>query len=297
MSVMIREEISGQYLQHIIAASHRKSFDPYKEIDWSVPFDCSHFYMPQNMVSLYGTTLWDRMTREQRVKLSMHEACSALATTIWFENQLSFKLMDYLIDVSPLDPQFDWLQIEVADECRHSMMFAQAIKRCEVPWYKPRFSSAITFFSKYLTSRVAMMISTLAAEDVIGYLNSRTAQDPECHPVMRELSKIHIIEEARHRGYAHQYLKQNWPHLGKFRRSMARRYGLLSTLTIIWQLVHPEIYNNLGLPPQAMKMAKNNPHRARLKREMAAGLVEFLTEIDIIDESVGPKWRAAGLMA
>jgi para-aminobenzoate N-oxygenase AurF len=297
MSVMIREEISGQYLQHIIAASHRKSFDPYKEIDWSVPFDCSHFYMPQNMVSLYGTTLWDRMTREQRVKLSMHEACSALATTIWVENQLSFKLMDYLIDVSPLDPHFDWLQIEVADECRHSMMFAQAIKRCEVPWYKPRFSSAITFFSKYLTSRVAMMISTLAAEDVIGYLNSRTAQDPECHPVMRELSKIHIIEEARHRGYAHQYLKQNWPHLGKFRRSMARRYGLLSTLTIIWQLVHPEIYNNLGLPPQAMKMAKNNPNRARLKREMAAGLVEFLTEIDIIDESVGPKWRAAGLMA
>jgi len=36
---MIREEISGQYLQHIIDASHRKSFDPYKEIDWSVPFD------------------------------------------------------------------------------------------------------------------------------------------------------------------------------------------------------------------------------------------------------------------
>jgi len=72
-----------------------------------------------------------------------------------------------------------------------------------------------------------MMLSTLAAEDITGYLNRRTAQDPECHPVMRELSKIHIIEEARHRGYARQYLKQNWPHIGKFRRSMARRHGLL----------------------------------------------------------------------
>ena len=37
--------------------------------------------------------------------------------------------MDYLIDVSPLDPHFYWMQIEVADECRHSMMFAEAIKR------------------------------------------------------------------------------------------------------------------------------------------------------------------------
>ena len=297
MSAMIREEISGHYLQHIIDASHRKSFDPYKEIDWSVPFDYSYFYMPQDMVSLYGTPLWDRMTREQRVKLSMHEACSALATSIWFENQLSFKLIDYLIDFSPLDPHFYWMQIEVADECRHSMMFGEAIKRCDVPWYKPRFSALIAFFTKYLTSRAGMMLSALAAEDVTGYLNSRTAQDPECHPVMRELSKIHIIEEARHRGYARQYLRQNWPHIGKFRRSMARRYGLLSTLTIIWQLVHPDIYKNLGLPPEALKMARNNPHRARIRRAMSAELVEFLTEIEIVDERVAKKWRAAGLMA
>lgn len=115
--------------------------------------------------------------------------------------------------------------------------------------------------------------------------------------MMRELSKIHMIEEARHRGYAHQYLKQNWPRVGKFRRSMARRYGLLSTKIIIWQLVHPDIYKNLGLPPEAWEIAKNNKHRARIRREMSAELVDFLTEIDVVDEKVAPKWRAAGLMA
>jgi hypothetical protein len=46
MSVMILEEVSRTYLQHIIDASHRKSFDPYKEIDWNIPFDYSYFYMP-----------------------------------------------------------------------------------------------------------------------------------------------------------------------------------------------------------------------------------------------------------
>jgi len=205
---MSLEEISGPYLQHIIDASHRKSFDAYKEIDWNVPFDYSYFYMPQDMISLFGTKLWDQMTREQKVKLSMHEACSAFAGLIWFENQLSFKLMDYLIDESPLDLQFYWMQIEVADECRHSMMFGEAIRRSGVPWYKPRYSSLIAFFTKYLTSRVGMMLSTLAAEEITGYLHHRTEKDPECHPVMRELSRIHILEEARHRGYAHQYLRQ-----------------------------------------------------------------------------------------
>jgi len=294
---MASEEIRDNFLQHLIEASHRRSFDPYKDIDWSVPFDYSYFYMPQDMVSLYGTPLWDQMTREQRVKLSMHEACSALATTIWFENQLCFKLMDYLIDESPLDPSFSWMQIEVADECRHSMMFSEAIKRCQVPWYKPRWSSLLVFFTKYLTSRVGMMLSTLAAEDVTGYLNHRTAQDPECHPLMREVSKIHILEEARHRGYAHRYLEQNWPRVGKFARSMARRYGLLATRIIIWQMVHPAIYQNLGLPAESLQMAKQNPHRARIRREMTAGLLEFLTAVDIVDEKAASKWRAAGLMA
>jgi P-aminobenzoate N-oxygenase AurF len=294
---MVRENVSGHYLQHLIDASHRKSLDPYKEIDWSVPFDYSHFYMPQDMVSLYGTPIWDEMTREQRVRLSMHEASSVLATTIWFENQLSLKLTDYLAGASPLDPHFYWMQIELADECRHSMMFGEAIKRCEAPWYKPRFSIALTLVTKYLTSRVAIMLSTLAAENIIGYLNSRTAQDPECHPVMRELSKIHIFEEARHRGYAHEYLKQNWPQVGTFKRSMARRYGLLATRIMIWQLIHPDTYKNLGLPPEALEMASNNPHRARIRREMSAELVGFLTQIDVIDKKAAPKWRAAGLMA
>jgi hypothetical protein len=294
---MTTEEINRQHLQHLIDASHRKSLDPYKEIDWSVPFDYSHFYLPQDLVSLYGTSLWDQMTREQRIKLSMHEACGALATVIWFENQLSFKLIDYLIDISPNDPLFYWMQIEVADECRHSMMFGEVIKRSGVAWYKPRFSSLISFFSKYLTSRVAMMLSALAAEEVTGYLNRRIAQDPECHPAMRALSEIHIMEEARHRGYAHQYLKENWPLTGKFRRFMARRYGLLSTSIIIWQLVHRDIYKNLGLPPETLEMAKSNPQRARIRREMSVDLVKFLSEIDVIDEKIAPKWRAAGLMA
>jgi len=293
---MVREEINGQYLQHLIDASRRKSFDPYREVDWTIPFDDSYFYMPQDMISLFGTPIWHQMTRAERVRLSMHEACSALASLIWFENQLSFKLVDYLINVSPLDPQFYWMQIEVADECRHSMMFGEAIKRCRVPWYKPRFSGPITIFTKYLTSRVSMMVSTLAAEEVIGYLNRRTEHDPECHPVMRALSKIHLLEEARHRGYAHQYLKQRWPRVGKFQRSMARRYGLLSTRIIIGQLVHPDIYRNLGLAANARKIARNNPYRFRIRREMSAELIAFLTETDIVDEKVAPRWRAAGLM-
>ena len=62
------------------------------------------------------------------------------------------------------------------------------------------------------------------------------------------------------------------------------------------QMVHPSVYKNLGLPAESLEMANKNPHRARIRREMAAGLIEFLTSVDIVDEKAARKWRAAGLM-
>jgi hypothetical protein len=51
------------------------------------------------------------------------------------------------------------------------------------------------------------------------------------------------------------------------------------------------------LPAETLEIAKNNPHRARIRRGMSKELVEFLTEIDVVDEKVAPKWRTAGLIA
>ncbi len=294
---MHQEEVNSGYLQRIIESAHRKSFDPYKQIDWSVPFDCSRFYVPEDLVTLYGTQLWERMSHEERVRLSMHEAASTLATGIWFENLLSFKLMDYLTNVSPHDPHFYWMQIEVADECRHSMMFAEVIKRTGVPWYRPRFAGAMAFFTKHLMPKVSMMMSTLVAEAVTDYLNRRIAQDPQCHPAMRELSRIHIIEEARHLGYAREWLKSNWPRLTAVQRAFARRDALISTRIMCSILVHPDVYRNCGLPDLARKIAAANPCAKKTILEASAEVARFLSELGVITERLAPKWRAAGLMA
>src|SRR5262249_48509797 len=294
---MYRQEISNDYLQHIIDGAHRKSFDPYKNINWDVPFDCSKFYIPEDMVSLYGTPLWDAMRRENRVRLSLHEATSTLSTGIWFENQLCFKLMDYLIDVSPHDPHFYWLQIEVADECRHSMMFGELIKRSQSPWYRPRFGGLFAFFTKYLTPKMSMMLGTLAAEAITDYLNRRIAQDPECHTAMRELSRIHIVEEARHLGYAREWLKENWPRLNAFQKAWARRDAPVSARVLTWVRWRPDVYKNVGLPPEARKIARTNPHTRETVIKASEEMVEFFQQLEIIDAGIAPKWRAAGLMA
>ena len=43
------------------------------------------FHWPPERMSLYGTTWWDRLSEQDRVLLSQHEAASMAAAGIWFE--------------------------------------------------------------------------------------------------------------------------------------------------------------------------------------------------------------------
>ena len=291
-------EVDSSYLLRLSEAAQRKSFDPYRDIDWSVPMDFSRFYLPPDLSTLYGTELWDQMTHEKRVELTMHEACSTLAHGVWFENVLSACLLKYLYSTSPHDQHFYWMYQETADECRHSMMFAEVIRHAKTPWYRPVWWARIAGRgTKHIAPKVSVMLGTLAAEAITDYLNRRIAADPECHPIMRRLSRIHMIEEARHLGYARHWLKENYSKLPAPVRAWMRIEAPVATAIIASQLVSPKVYGNVGLPPEAAKIARGNPARRKSLHAASAELVEFLSEIEMITDRSVASWRTLGLVA
>ena len=294
----MRAEVDNAYIEHLTEASQRKSFDPYRDIDWNVPFDDSQFYVPPDLISLYGTELWNAMSREERVRLSKHEAACTMAQGIWFENILNFKMTSYLYRTSPLDPEFYWMQREIADECRHQMMFGEFVRHAGTPWYKPSWR-AMMFgnVTRFATTKASVFISILAAEATTDYLNRRVAQDPECHPVTRQISRIHIIEEARHLGYARHWLEENFSALPTAVKIVARAEAPASVQIILSQLSSPDIYANLHLPPHAAKLARRNPARKKIRLEACAELAEFLAQIDVINHRTAPAWRRLALIA
>ncbi len=87
---------------------------------------------------------------------------------------------------------------------------------------------------------------------------------------MRELSRIHFIEEARHLGYAREWLKAKWRRLGPLQREWTRRDAMVSTAIMASILVHPEVYTNCRLPSDARAIARSNPNTRRTIVEAAA---------------------------
>ena len=66
MTAPTREE----FAERLLKGSVKKSYAPVVDIDWDAPLDPDKFFLPPKTVSLYGTPLWDAMTREQQIELS-----------------------------------------------------------------------------------------------------------------------------------------------------------------------------------------------------------------------------------
>ena len=54
----------------LVAASARTTLDPFTEVDWSLAIDDSAFHLPPELLPLYGTAAWDRMTEVERIATS-----------------------------------------------------------------------------------------------------------------------------------------------------------------------------------------------------------------------------------
>ena len=121
----------------LLDSSDQLSYDPVREVDWDSPVDPMHHGASPEWSTLYGTPYWDEMTEEQRAALTRQEAASVASTGIWFEMILQQMVIRDFYAKDPTDPAFQWALTEVADECRHSIMFARGAKKLGAPAYRP----------------------------------------------------------------------------------------------------------------------------------------------------------------
>src|SRR5258705_2049433 len=114
MTAPTREDCS----QRLLKASVKKSYARSVDIDWDDLLDPDKFFLPRKTVSLYGTPLWDSMTRAQQIELSRQEFVNTLSAGIWFENILNQALLRKMMHQDPTARATHYELTELGDETR-----------------------------------------------------------------------------------------------------------------------------------------------------------------------------------
>jgi hypothetical protein len=282
----------------LLRASLDHTYDPVVEIDWAAAPDPEKLYAPANRVSLYGTPLWERLDGRQRIELSKHEVASIASVGIWFETILMRMLLRQYLRQDPTSGHAQYALTEVADECRHSIMFGRMIAAFGTPVY--RLGTRDEMLGRILTATargVRMFAAILIAEEVLDSFQREAMADGNVQPLVRMVSRVHVVEEARHVRWAREELERSVPLMGAAERAYSQLVIGRAANTIARNLVNPRVYRAVGIDPAVGRRAAwTNPHYRQTLRWAAGRVTSFLGDLGLVGGAGAPYWRRSGLV-
>ena len=282
----------------LLRSAAKKSYDPAVDIDWDAPLVEGRAWMPEHRVSLYGTELWERLTPEQRIELGKHEACSVASVGLWFETLLMQRLLKDFYAEDPRSDRAQWALTEVADECRHSQMFARMVATAGVePYGANPFVHQLGKLFSVLNRGPAAYASILVAEEVLDRLQREQADDEDIQPLMRQVNKIHIMEEARHVSFARDEVTRGIARLSRAELAYQRWICAFTSYFVVRNIINPRVYAAVGIDPkEGHRAAVANPHHREMIRWAGEKIMGFLQEAGMVGGPGMALWRRSFLL-
>ena len=286
-------------VERLLKSAARQSYEPEVDLDWDAPEVAGLWGMPPERMSLYGTRLWEGLSEEQRIELSKHEVASVASVGLWFEILLMQMLLKEVYRSDPRDPRTHFALTEIADECRHSTMFGRAIAHFGVPAYGPRPQIRRLARIFPLISRGAgAYASILIGEEPVDRWQREQMHDERVQPMVRMVSRIHVLEEARHVAFARDELEKAVARMGRTERLAQQTVTAQAAFVMMRSLVHPDVYAAVGIDPaEGRRAALGNPAYRSTIAWMGEKVMPYLEEQGMVGGGYNRKvWRASFLL-
>src|SRR5699024_2603334 len=122
-------------------------------------------------------------------------------------------------------------------------------------------------------------------------------EDEDIQPLTRAISRIHVIEEARHVRYAREQLVRTMPKLGPVARRWHQFQTALVSYIVVDSFVDPRVYRSVGIDPaEGRRAAMANPYYQATMRWLGGKIMPFLREQGLVDGPGMPLWRTSNLL-
>jgi hypothetical protein len=285
--------------------SVEKRSDAYLDIDWDAPElaigpdddRCGLFEFDP----LAETEWYRNQAPEVQARIGLHRICSAFKVGMQFENLLQRGLLSYAFRLPNGAPEYRYLHHEIIEESQHSLMFQELVNRSGMPvkgmplWLRTTATVMVPVFQRLLPEQFFVLV--LGGEDPVDYLQRRQLREGTTHPLIEQIMKIHITEEARHIAFARTYLKDLVPRLSRFRRTMLS----IRTPIVLWimapLMVDPsfELHRAHGVPKDVLREARRSPAGRRLRKESVAKLRRLCRDLGLMTPVAKAVWRTCGL--
>ena len=122
-------------------------------------------------------------------------------------------------------------------------------------------------------------------------------RDERVQPLIRMVSRVHVLEEARHMTFAREEVERTVPSLTGPQLAWHRTLIAQTAFMVARTLVNPQVYVAVGLDPkQAKRAAFTNPAYRETLAWMGERVTGFLDEQGLIGPLQRKVWKRSLLL-
>ncbi|MDO9455281.1 diiron oxygenase [Nocardioides sp.] len=120
----------------------------------------------------------------------------------------------------------------------------------------------------------------------------------DMHPMLQRIMQIHVAEEARHIGFAHQYLQHHAP---KLKRRDRAALSVIVPVIMKWlcnEILVPskQAQRDMGIPDAVMKdLYWDAPESEKFLRDLFGDVRMLAEETGLLNPVSRRLWRALGI--
>ena len=289
-------------LRTLSQASVDQHFDAFKDIDWDgedlriLPHDERWIL---NDADEIGAHPWYKaLPRERQIEIGMYRWAQVAKVGLQFEQLLIGGVMNHLMWSKNDNPEFRYATHEVTEETHHTQMFQEFVNRvC------PDVSGAPTLFKALVPVLAsagawfpeAFFVGILAGEEPIDHLQKGAMRAGGSHPAANRIMQIHIAEEARHIGFAHQYLEHHVPRLGFVKKRILTYVFplIMRGLCDVIMVPSKQARRDMGIPDDVAKeIWWDSEESAKLLRDLFADVRMLADNLGVRTGPVKLLWKA-----
>lgn len=302
LATMVDEVGLGTAVGRLCEQSVERQWDPYVDIPWD-----RHGLRPgpQEATSALGD--WDPLTRTDwyqdqpasvQVDLGLARLATMWAVAISFEWGLQYGLLGMAAQLEPGSPLWRYVYHEIVEEARHSLMFQEFIRQTGFAvspmqmTHWGRLADDMAEFGR--TSPELLLLCAISGEFPGDHVQRLLVGDSGLHPLIHDVSRIHIAEEARHLSFARVYLLRSVALLGDRPRRRLEHHAPHLILQFADRiLTPPDEFRVLGgIPEHVFDQAYGGSEHARLKGQAMVRSLRLAETLGIVNERYGKQWAA-----
>ncbi len=291
-------------LRRLSRLSTGRGFDAYRDVPWD---DEDHQLDPTDprlvlpAVDPLASTDWYRsLAPGEQARIGLARITTSMTTARQFENLLQQGLLHRALYLPTGDPEFRYIHHEIIEEAQHTLMFEELVVRAGAsPRGMPRWLRRFTEWLMPVLARhspVVFFAMVLGGEEPLDLIQRRTIAEPTVHPLVHQVMRIHIAEEARHISYARTAIEVETPKLSRARRHSVAFFTPLALGIMARLMLRPN--HDLaaaGVPREVLKAVDVSDDGRHLLVDGVAKVRRQFIELDLVTAPARWMWRRLGL--